>query len=159
MFTQEYYKHVQINNEFHKGNKTFSGKNTLRHLPEIKDLISKLNCKTMLDYGCGKAYLYTEEGSAHLKLPLDKYLGVETYKFDPCVTEYSQRPPQNNYDLVICVNVLGLVPKSDTINVINDLYRFADKGLYVTLFTKSLATKKPSSALICFSMGVRIKSY
>lgn len=107
----------------HDANK-FSGGCLGRHIPEIKKLIKEYNCKTILDYGCGKA-------SAHHKNKLTDSVTL----YDPYYTPYS-KVPIGSYDMVICTDVMEHIPEDEVGKVLANLINFTDKVLFLSISTK-----------------------
>ncbi len=108
--------------------KTFSGQFTWKQRHRIKDLIDRYNVKSILDFGCGRGKQYQnvdEEGRT-----LEEYWGIKTKKYDPGVSIYSIEP-EGKFDLVICVQVLGSIPRKDIPWVVDRLYNFANKAIFM----------------------------
>lgn len=113
-------------------NKTFSGQFTWKRRKKIKDIIDQRDCHSILDFGCGKCKQYDpavnrdDEGRS-----LEEFWGIKPYRYDPGVPAYSTKPV-GKFDLVICVQVLCAIPKRDLPWVIDELYSYADKALFVS---------------------------
>jgi hypothetical protein len=122
-------------------NKTFSGQFTWKQRKRIKPLIDRFSCKTMLDYGSGKGKQYDtafnrdKDGKS-----LVDYFGIVPVMYDPGVPKLAAEP-KGKFDLVICVQVLASIPTADLPWVIDRLYGYADKALFVTERIK--AANKP----------------
>lgn len=114
----------------HASSKTFSGAFLRRHIHQLRELIDVENLKTVLDYGCGKALEYTRPVTGTDKLP-ETYWGAKVTLFDPCVPQYAARP-QGTFDLVIGLQVLCWVPRPALAAVIDDMYAYANKGIYIS---------------------------
>lgn len=128
MYSEEYYDSIQRCTEFHKTNKTWSGKATFQYADQIKQLVNKHNAKSLIDYGCGKAKHYDEE--SHIKIEgqtFDKWLGIESvFKYDPCVEGLDILPTEGlKFDAVIAIQSLTAVPD-------NDIERVADYLMSIT---------------------------
>ncbi len=102
--------------------KYFSGTSLTPHINEIKALIKEYDCKSILDYGCGKATCHK-----------DNKLGNVTL-YDPYYGPYSKEP-QGAFDMVICTDVLEHVPENEVGKVLADLINFADKVLFLAIST------------------------
>jgi hypothetical protein len=78
--------------QFHAGNKNWAGKGTLQYLSTIKSAFEQHNCRTLLDYGCGKGHQYSVY-NVHdtLGIPLSS-----VRQFDPGYEPASQEPDWNN---------------------------------------------------------------
>lgn len=108
--------------------KKFNGDSLTMHIPEIKKLIRKYDCKTILDYGCGKAKAHKKEKLGDVTL------------YDPYYEPYS-KPPQGTFDMVICTDVLEHVPYSDIVRVIKELISLTNKVLFLVISTKPAKKK------------------
>ena len=69
--SKEYLDLINIYKELHKhgvnkekSENTFDGKSLKDYIIAIKQLIDKYNCKSIIDFGCGKAKLYNENPAA-----------------------------------------------------------------------------------------------
>lgn len=125
-----------------KGGKTFSGAFMFKKRHEIKDLIDRFGVASMLDYGCGagkqyrtrigpdqKAVAPGEPGYARAQ-SLEQYFGFETFKYDPAVRKYMTEPT-GSFDMVCAIQIMNCIPINDLPWVVNRLYSFATKVVYV----------------------------
>lgn len=90
-------------------------------------------CNTLLDYGCGKAFLYSNK-KIYNKL-IKKY-----FLFDPYYFRYMKKP-QEKYDITICTDVIEHVKKIDINNVIKNINNYSKKVIFFSIST-ILAKKK-----------------
>ncbi len=84
----DYYK--EQNRLLHESHGKY-GRQGHKHIPVIQRLMEEFKCKTVLDYGCGKA-----------TLARDADFDVQCY--DPGIPEYEKLPEPA--DLVVCTDVL-----------------------------------------------------
>lgn len=124
-----YYAALEASKQVHKG-KQFTGKFLRPHAPFIKEIIDRLGCKTVLDYGCGKGQQY-EWVIPSTGQTIEQFWGVTVTKYDPAYPPFAKEP-EGTFDLVICTQVLGAIPVSDIPWVAGRLYWLADKALYVS---------------------------
>ncbi len=131
--SESYKKALKLTQEFHAGqDKTFSGQFTWKKRKQIKEIINKYDIKTILDYGCGKGKQYDPERNRDEEgRTIEEFWEVETTKYDPGVPKYSMEPT-GSFDLVICVQVLGSIPLLDLPKVVDRLYGFANKVVFVS---------------------------
>jgi hypothetical protein len=134
MPTESYYRAITEAEQHHLGNKTYSGKFLRPHAPAIKEIIQRLGCESILDYGCGKGKQYewraNEDGQAIPKgQTLEEYWGVPVRKYDPAYPPLAQ-VPVGRFDLVICTHVVGSVPRADLRWFREGLERYALKAIY-----------------------------
>lgn len=113
----------------HLSSKTFSGSLALPHAPYIKALIQKHQVRTILDYGCGKGIQYNER-DPDIGQTLEEYWEVPVTKYDPAWPGFDTKP-KGVFDLVICTHVLGSIPREDIGWVVDELYAYADRVLYI----------------------------
>jgi len=129
--TEAYYaalKRTQAHHRLKQG-KTFSGRFTWKqHRDRIKELIDRFGAKTMLDFGCGWGKQYQERDGQGRSLA--DLWGVDPFKYDPGVPHY-QKEPKGQFDLVVCVQVLGSIPRDALPAVIDRLYGFAKSAVFI----------------------------
>lgn len=118
--------------EHHRISKTFSGRGCLKHTKHLLQMSQDLGATTALDYGCGKALQYKLPREQDGGKSLEERLGYVVTKYDPAVPEYSARPT-GQFDFVWCTDVLEHVPEEAMDWVIDDLFAFTRKGLFVTV--------------------------
>lgn len=105
--------------------KHFSGTSLEPHIEEIKLLIKKYDCKTILDYGCGKASYHKKNKLGNVTL------------YDPYYEPYSKKPTDNDlFDIVLCTDVLEHIPENEVGKVLHELMFYTDKVLFLSICTK-----------------------
>ena len=124
-----YHAALEASKQVHKG-KQFTGKFLRPHAPFIKEIIDRLGCKTVLDYGCGKGQQY-EWVIPSTGQTIEQFWGVTVTKYDPAYQPFAKEP-EGKFDLVICTQVLGAIPVSDIPWVVDRLYALANKAIYVS---------------------------
>lgn len=124
-----YFAALEDSRRIHKG-KSFTGKFLRPHAPFIKEIIDRLGCKTVLDYGCGKGQQY-EWVIPSTGQTIEQFWGVPVTKYDPAYPPFAKEP-EGKFDLVICTQVLGAIPAGDRQWVIDRLHSLAAKALYVS---------------------------
>lgn len=122
MTTENYERALKITRQYHATNKTFSGRYLSRYLDDIRPLIERHGVRTLLDYGCGKAEVW--------KQGLAEELGVTVTLYDPGVRAYSA-DPVGQFDMVICTQALGSIPVDALPWVIERLFTYGRKVVYV----------------------------
>lgn len=115
--------------KLHRKRKFWSGKKVLNKARMFREIIDKHDCRSVLDYGCGKGHQYI------MNVPdtdqtFDQFLGVPITRFDPAVSHFSTKP-EGTFDLVICCDVVEHVHEEGHEWLVEDLYGYADKVLYV----------------------------
>ena len=141
--SEEYQLGIRLGADQHRKSKTYSGKFLRPHRGRIKELIDRLQCKTVLDYGCGRGEQYTWVSTKKppIGLTLERYWGLTVTKYDPCYPPFAAEP-KGNYDLVLCTHVLGIIPVQDLEWVIDRIYGLANKAVYIVLNTGGTAKIK-----------------
>ena len=100
--------------KLHKEKEKFKGISLVPLVPIIHGLIIEHNCKTLLDYGCGKAYPYSDKcRSIQLVKPVQEIWNLDSYSlYDPAYSKYDKLP-KDKYDIVICTDVLEHIHEED----------------------------------------------
>ena len=115
------------------------GEGTMQYVDLIKNNIDKYNCKTMLDYGCGKGIQYSE-------FEVHKQLGLELsniYQFDPAHEPLATEPDWNKqFDCSICLDVLHFVTELELAIIKSRLERTTKK---VCIIGIQMVDPKPKS--------------
>lgn len=133
--SSDYYRALAEATEHHASSKTYSGKFLRPHAPFIKEIIDRLECRSVLDYGCGKGAQYAwvshgDDASIPEGMTIEQYWGVPVTKFDPAYPPFA-KDPEGNFDLVICTHTLGAIPRADLPSIIERLYLLANKAVYI----------------------------
>lgn len=147
MKSEYFYQSIEEGKRFQLENKSWTGFDTIKYQKQIKDLVEYYEVKSILDYGCGKGSQYTEKLIYDEYLgpqTFDEFLGVEVYKYDPCVVEFEKLPDAGTkFDGVICSQVLGSVPHDDLNWVAGELESFTNKFCFIGInFQKMPKGKK-----------------
>lgn len=118
---------------------TFSGMSLAPHIGNIKALIDRFGVKSVLDYGAGKAMYYTApifpSADGQSKVDLKTFWGVDRiHLYDPGYAPLAALPDEQ-FDAVICTDVMEHIPEQDLDWVIDELFGFARKLVYVCIAT------------------------
>ena len=117
--------------EIHKNPSLSKGTALLKHIPEIARLVNMLDCKTILDYGCGKAYFWKD--FKHWRALMNNVpRSVQLY--DPAIPEFEEMP-EGRFDMVICTDVLEHVHPSETDNFLKTLFLYTRQCLFINVST------------------------
>lgn len=107
----------------------FGGLSVLNHVSSIKRLMKGRDCKTMLDFGCGRGDAYRSPHKLHHQLGLPR----------PAVTLYDPafRPssalPTGTFDLVICSDVLEHIPEAEITEFVMRLFAYSRKAVWASV--------------------------
>lgn len=113
--------------QLHRDPEVFRGLSVLAHAGDIRKLIVETGAETLLDYGCGKGAQYRPP------YQVQSWWGVTPTLFDPGVPEYSKRPADEKvFDGVICSDVLEHIPRRKLTIVLDDIFDFAGKFIFLT---------------------------
>lgn len=112
----------------------FSGNSLLPHIAAIDDLIKATKAKTLLDYGCGKAHPYLRD---HIH---DRWGIPRPYLYDVGVKRFSALPT-GQFDGVICTDVLEHIAEPDLPQLIERLYSYTGKFLFLSIATRPAKKK------------------
>lgn len=124
-----YYAALEAAKRHHAASKTYSGKLVRTHWAAIGDMVRRLGCKTLLDYGCGKGLQY-EWVNPRNGLTLEQDWGVAVTKYDPAWPPFAAEP-DGQFDLVLVAHVLGSIPIEDLPAIVERLHGLASKGIFV----------------------------
>lgn len=117
-------RHLTDYRKLHADGK-FPGLTILKYKDSLRDLVAQAGAKTVLDYGSGKGYAWTEHG-------LGADLGLEAvWCYDPAVTEHCILP-DGKFDLVTCVDVLEHVPEAELPHALKSIFDRATKATFFT---------------------------
>lgn len=117
--------------------KTYPGDSMPRHAGEIKAMIDAHRARTILDYGSGKGCQYQQvqvkltDGRVFPTIPA--FWGVESVTcYDPAYEPFKQLP-QIQFDGVVCTDVLEHIPEDDLPWIVEELFGFARRFVYVNV--------------------------
>ena len=122
-FPPSYVTSVASGSDFHKNNKTWSGKGTLQYYQILKDLVEKLEIKTVLDFGSGKGVQYS-------LYELDKKLNIEVECYDPCLHGL-ENWPSKTYDMIMALDVVTNIDKKDISWLYQNFLNWANKCVII----------------------------
>ena len=139
MYSKAYYYSIEHSKQYYlkKINKdVYSGAATVDYRFYIKDLVNKHNAKTLLDYGCGKAFHYFNKEKCNLWFggpTFDQWLGLDSfYLFDPCVEKFAKHPDDNaKFDGIIAIQSLAGIPDADFPIIVNQLMKMSNKFCFI----------------------------
>lgn len=107
----------------------FTGASLVPHIPAIKQTIKRFNCRTLLDYGCGKAEFHPD-------------WGIPATLYDPGVPIFDTKP-QGLFDLVICTDVLEHLEEDQVSDVLDEIFGYATRAVFLTICTRPAKKKLP----------------
>lgn len=131
----------------HAAHETFDGRSLAPHIEAIRSLVGHFSARTLLDYGSGKAKFYTRKKFTRPDLaePVDlpTYWGIEhIHLYDPGFAPLASLPDQP-LDCVICTDVMEHIPEEDIDWVIDELFAYARRFVYVCIATYPAGKRLP----------------
>ena len=161
MYSDAYYKSVKNSRQYHFKKDIYSGVATIKYHYDIKALVEKHNAKTLLDYGCGKAFHYFNEEKCKEWFggpTFDQWLNLDSfYPFDPCVDQFAKHPEEGaKFDSVIAIQSLAGVPDADFPTVVNQLMNMTNKFCFIGNKLKKGKASKGNPALAEYYKGDRL---
>lgn len=135
--SQDYQIALDLAKRQHVVSKNYTGKFLRPHRYRIKEIIDRLGCKTVLDYGAGRGLQYEWRAPVGRKdggKTLEEFWGIEVTKYDPAYPPFAAEPT-GTFDLILCTHVLGIIPIPDLEWVVDRIYGLANKAVYVVLNT------------------------
>lgn len=153
-----YEESVRAGRAYQESNKVWSGTDAKKYAHLIADLTEYYQAKSMLDYGCGKGHQYQNfvewptniPGVFSRPMTFDQRIGIDSvYLYDPCVAGLDNPPlPDEDFDCVICTQVLGSIPDDDLYWVIDDLMNWTRKFCFIGLIDPEVHTVKSNKTSI-----------
>lgn len=130
MPSRDYFAALADSKRIAAAGKSFTGKFLRPHAPFVAEIIRRLECRTVLDYGCGRGEQYewvSPKGQTIRSLWGEPKLTL----YDPAFPQFAAEP-EGKFDLVVCTHTLGAIPASDHGWVIRRLFALAGKAIYVS---------------------------
>jgi len=143
-YSDYYYQVIEKYKIFHKngiknlhGDSTFLGYSLTKWIIKIKEIIKINNATSLLDFGCGKGFLYSNKfkiGDNEFK-NLSDFWGIENILlYDPGVEKFSTYP-NKRCDGIICTDVIEHIPEKDVMNFIDELFKLSNKFIFFVIAT------------------------
>ena len=147
-YSEYYYEVIEKYKLFHEngikkgniikpGESTFLGYSLTRWILKIKEIIKINKCESLLDFGCGKGFLYKNKfkiNDQEYHNLLDCWELDDVYLYDPGVKEFSVYPSRK-LDGLICTDVIEHIPESDVLEFIDNLFKLSNKFIFVVIAT------------------------
>lgn len=128
MPSERYLELIEVNKEEHLKPDAFTGQSLINLICPIGAVMGEMQCKTVLDYGCGKGLI---QNYFHV----DELWGVEYRGYDPTYPKFSEKPT-GKFDAVIATDVLEHIPEPDLTEwVLDEVFGYANKIVFVKVPT------------------------
>ena len=141
-FSKEYRETLEIYKKLHldgtgleSAKNTFDGKSLKFFFHPIKQVINFTKSNSIIDFGCGKAKYYFQEITINNNSyrNITNYWNIHNiYLYDPGVKNFSKYPTRKA-DGIICIDVVEHIPESDAVNFIEELFRLANKFVFIVI--------------------------
>ena len=124
---------------------SYNGKTTSLYGDIIKKIIEQNNYKTLLEYGCGKAFYYENQFFLNNKKinSLKDYWGVDVRLYDPCFEKFSVLTTKKS-DLTICIDVLEHIPEEDINWVLKEFFKLTQFMVFMNISCVSSGALLPN---------------
>ena len=133
--SQEYYDLIDSYKILHQEEGKFKGISLVPLVPTLMSLVKENNCKTLLDYGCGKAIPYDKNRCKEVDLrhPIQKLCNLKSFDlYDPAYEKYATLPDKK-YDIVVCTDVLEHIAEQDIDYVLTEILSRSKKIVFLNI--------------------------
>ena len=133
--SQEYHDLIDSYKVLHQEEGKFKGISLVPLVPTLMSLVKENNCKTLLDYGCGKAIPYDKNRCKEVDLrhPIQKLCNLKSFDlYDPAYEKYSKLS-KKKYDIVVCTDVLEHIAEQDIDYVLTEILSRSKKIVFLNI--------------------------
>jgi hypothetical protein len=133
--SQEYHDLIDSYKVLHQEEGKFKGISLVPLVPTLMSLVKENNCKTLLDYGCGKAIPYDKDRCKEIDLrhPIQKLCNLKSFDlYDPAYEKYATLPDKK-YDIVVCTDVLEHIAEQDMDYVLTEILSRSKKIVFLNI--------------------------
>ena len=134
--SQEYHDLIDSYKVLHQEEGKFKGISLVPLVPTLMSLVKENNCKTLLDYGCGKAIPYDKNRCKEVDLrhPIQKLCNLKSFDlYDPAYEKYSKLS-KKKYDIVVCTDVLEHIAEQDIDYVLTEILSRSKKIVFLNIY-------------------------
>ena len=125
----------------------FDGRSLPPQAPRIKALVARTRARTLLDYGCGKARLYSQPRFAEGVVSwngIREYWGVAQVRlYDPAYEPHAELPA-GTFEGVICTDVLEHCPEEDLAWIVDGMFAYAERFVFANVACYPAAKTLPN---------------
>ena len=133
--SQEYHDLIDSYKVLHQEEGKFKGISLVPLVPTLMSLVKENDCKTLLDYGCGKAIPYDKDRCKEVDLrhPIQKLCNLKSFDlYDPAYEKYTTLP-NKKYDIVVCTDVLEHIAEQDIDYVLTEILSHSKKIVFLNI--------------------------
>lgn len=117
----------ELNEIYHRKSYGF-GNSAIRFIKDILRFLNEFQCRSMLDYGCGKESLIR---GMKQHFPI-QYNRIKYCGYDPCISSRNKKPLES-FDCVVCTDVLEHVEPEYLDVVLQEIRDKAEKAVYLNV--------------------------
>jgi len=127
---------------------TFDGQSLMDFVLLLQNVFRSMGIRSVLDYGCGKAVVHkmarqTLQSGVVLQ-GTQSIWGVKAITlYDPGYEPYSAFP-KGTFDAVICTDVLEHIPEEDIPWILEEIFSFAERFVFMTVALYPAAKSLPN---------------
>lgn len=125
-------KKVDLYNQYYENNNLYE--RNLKPMYKTINSIINFNCKSFLDYGCGKGNL-----SDFFKINNN----CKVYKYDPAIQEYKYIDKNLRVDLIANCDVMEHIPEDEIDIILKQLSKISD-NVFFNIYLKEAKTFLPN---------------
>ena len=133
--SKEYYELIDAYKIIHQEEGKFKGISLTPLVPTLVNITKENNCKTLLDYGCGKAIPYNKNrcNEVGLKNSVQELCNIESFDlYDPAYEKYATLLDKK-YDIVVCTDVLEHIAEQDIDYVLTEILSRSNKIVFLNI--------------------------
>ena len=133
--SQDYYDLIDSYKKLHEQEGKFKGISLIPLVPTLMKIVKDNDCKTLLDYGCGKGLPYDKERCREVDLrnPIQELCNIESFDlYDPAYEKYATLP-NKKYDIVVCTDVLEHIAEQDIDYVLTEILSRSNKIVFLNI--------------------------
>ncbi len=133
--SEDYYDLLDSYKELHKEEGKFRGISLVPLVPTLINITKENKCKSLLDYGCGKAIPYSKKEckSIGLKKPVQELCNLDSFDlYDPAYPKYNKLS-KKKYDIVVCTDVMEHIAEQDIDYVLKDILSHSKKAVFLNI--------------------------
>ena len=133
--SQEYHDLIDSYKVLHQEEGKFKGISLVPLVPTLMSLVKENNCKTLLDYGCGKAIPYDKDRCKEVDLrhPIQKLCNLKSFDLYDTAYEKYTTLPNKKYDIVVCTDVLEHIAEQDIDYVLTEILSHSKKIVFLNI--------------------------
>ena len=133
--SQDYYDLIDSYKIIHQEENKFKGISLTPLVPTLINITKENNCKTLLDYGCGKALPYDKDRCKEVGLlkPVQELCNIKSFDlYDPAYEKYATLPDKK-YDIVVCTDVLEHIAEQDLDWVLTEILSHSKNTVFLNI--------------------------